>query len=310
MERKILVAVDGSSYSNNTLRYLGQLFGPVGEMKLHLFSVVSCASQPPGQEWLSELELLNTLPMATQKKLRLARYYLQAAIAKLAKLGIAVERVTTEVRLARSTVADDILHEGRQGLYDAIVIGRRGLSKIGELLLGSVSASLFEKAHDVPLWIIDGQVDSRKLLVPIDGSFCSLVAVDHLAHILAGSKHCQITLFHSTAMLSTVRILEPQELYARWGRAWGEEHLSRPDALFHVPKQILVESGIPEANIGWLHSAKGIEAARQILRQALIDDYGTIVIGRRGEEIRKGLFRGVSDRVVLMGDGVAVWVVG
>lgn len=310
MERKILVAVDGSSYSNNTLRYLGRLFAPIGEMKLHLFSVVSCARLPPGKEWLGELELMNILPPEARKRLSSAKTYMHTAIAKLEKLGVAPERITTEVRLARSSISDDILHEGRQGMYDAVVIGRRGLSKLGEMVMGSVSASLFEKAHDVPLWIIDGKVDSNKFLVPIDGSFCSLMAVDHLSHILAGTSQCRITLFHSTAMLSTVRTLEPQELYDRFGRAWCEEHLGRPDSLFHAPKQVLVESGIPEANIDWLHSAKGIEAARQILRQAMIDDYGTIVIGRRGEDVKKGMFRGVSDRVVLMGEEVAIWIVG
>jgi len=310
MERRILVAVDGSSYSNNTLHYLGRLFGPIAEMKLHLFSVVSCASLPPGREWLGEQELLNSLPAEAQKRLHSARSYMLTAIAKLTKLGVGAERITSEVRLARSTVSDDILHEGRQGAYDAIVIGRRGLTKLGEMMLGSVSASLFEKAHNVPLWIVDGKVDSHKFLVPVDGSFCSLLAVDHLAHILAGASHCQITLFHSTAMLATVRTIDPQELYDHWGRAWCDEHLGRPDSLYHAPKQVLMEGGIPEENIGWLHSSKGIEAARQILRQAMIDDYGTIVIGRRGEDVNKGFFRGVSDRVVLMGEEVAVWIVG
>jgi nucleotide-binding universal stress UspA family protein len=310
MERKILVAVDGSSYSNNTLQYLGSLFAPVKEMKLHLFTAIRCSAVPPGKEWLSEQELMNSLPPDAQKNLRTAKTYMRTAIGKLEKLGISTDRVTTEVRLARSTVADDILHDGRKGLYDAIVIGRRGLSKLEEIVMGSISASLFERSHDVPLWIIDGQVDSSKFLVPIDGSFCSMMAVDHLSHILAGSKHCRITLFHSTAMLSTVRILEPQELYARFGREWCEEHLSRPDSLFHAPKQLLMDNGIPEENIQWLHTAKGIEAARQILRQALIDDYGTIVIGRRGEDVNKGFFRGVSDRVVQMGEQVAIWIVG
>jgi len=310
MERKILVAVDGSSYSNNTLHYLGSLFAPIPEMKLHLFSAIRCSTLPPGKEWLSELELLNSLPPSAQKNLRSARTYMKTAIGKLERLGVSSERITTEVRLARSTVADDILHEGRQGLYDAIVIGRRGLTKLEEIVMGSISAALFERSHDVPLWIIDGKVDSRKFLVPIDGSFSSMMAVDHLSHIVAGCQHCRITLFHSTAMLSTVRSLDPQELYDRFGREWCDEHLSRPDSLFHAPKQLLLESGIPEENIQWLHTSKGIEAARQILRQALIDDYGTIVIGRRGEEAKKGFFRGVSDRVVLMGEQVAIWIVG
>ena len=54
----------------------------------------------------------------------------------------------------------------------------------------------------------------------------------------------------------------------------------------------------------------GIDPSRQILRQALIDDFGTIVMGRRGEEVSKGLFRGVSDRVLLMAEEVAIWIIG
>lgn len=310
MEKKILVAVDGSSYSNNTLQYLGSLFGPVEDMKIHLFSVVRCPTLPPGKEWMGEMELINSLPPSAQRSLRSAKTYMKTALGKLERSGIAADRITSEVRLARSTVADDILHEGRKGLYDSIVIGRRGLTKLEEIVMGSISASLFERSHDVPLWIIDGKVDSTKFLVPIDGSFRSMMAVDHLAHILAGSSHCHITLFHSTAMLSSVRSLDPQELYDRFGREWCEEHLSRPDSLFHAPRQLLLEGGIPADNIQWLHTSKGIEAARQILRQALIDDYGTIVIGRRGGDAKKGIFRGVSDRVVLMAEQVAIWIVG
>jgi len=310
MEKKILVAVDGSIYSNNTLNYLGSLFAPVEEMKLHLFSAISCSGLPPGKEWMDEMELMNILPPESQKRLRSARSYMKNAVSKLERSGINSARITTEVRLARSTISDDILHEGRQGLYDAIVIGRRGLSKLEELVMGSISASVFEKCHDVPLWIIDGKVDSRKFLVPIDGSFSSMMAVDHLSHILQNNHECHITLFHSSAMFSYVCNIVPENFYDQWGREWCEEHMSRPDSLFHAPKQILLDKGFHEEKIQWLHTSKGIEASRQILRQALIDDYGTIVIGRRGEEAKKGIFRGVSDRVVLMGDQVAIWIVG
>ncbi len=310
MEKKILVAVDGSIYSSNTIQYLGSLFGPMDEVKFHLLSIVSCSTLPSGKEWMDELELINTLPPDAQKRLRSAKTYMKAASDKLNKFGIGEKRVTTEVRLGRQSTSMDILNEARKGLYDSLVIGRRGITKLEELVMGSISEEILKKSHDVPIWLIDGQVDSQKFIVPIDGSFCSMMAVDHLAHILEGSSHCDITLFHSTAMLSTVRDLDPQELYEHWGREWCEEHFSRPDSLFHAPKQLLVESGIPESNIHWLHSSKGIEAGRQILRQALIDDFGTIVIGRRGADVNKGIFRGVSDRIVLMGEQVAIWLIG
>lgn len=310
MEKRILVAVDGSTYSNNTIHYLGSLFGKQAEVKLHLLWIISCSNLPPGKEWMDELELMNCLPPEALKRLRSAKTYMRTATDKFARLGVGPDRITTEIKLARHSVSHDILNEARQGLFDALVIGRRGITKLEELVMGSVSEEIFKNCHDVPIWIIDGKIDSRKFLVPIDGSIYAMLAVDHLAHILKDSDHCQITLFHSSAMLSSVRSTDPLDFYSHWGRAWCDEHLGRPDSLFHAPKQLLLESGIPEDNIHWLHTSKGIEASRQILRQALIDDYGTIVIGRRGEAAKKGVFRGVSDRVVLMGDQVAIWIVG
>jgi nucleotide-binding universal stress UspA family protein len=310
MDKKILVAVDGSTYSNNAVHYLGSLFGPQPEVKIHLLSMISCTSLPPGREWMDQLELMNCLSPAAQKKMRTAKTYMKSATAKFERLGVSPERITTEVRLARQSIGMDIINEARQGLFDALVIGRRGITKLEELVMGSISEVILKKCHDVPIWIIDGKVDSHKFLVPIDGSFCSMMAVDHLAHILQDNKHCNITLFHSSAMLSSACSILPRDFYEQWGRDWCEEHLSRPDSLFHAPKQLLIEGGIPADNINWLHSSKGIEASRQILRQALIDDYGTIVIGRRGKDIKKGIFKGVSDRVVLMGDQVAIWIVG
>jgi nucleotide-binding universal stress UspA family protein len=310
MEKRILVAVDGSTYSNNTIHYLGRLFAAQAEVRIHLLSIVPCANLPPGQEWMDQLELMNCLSREDRKRLRAAKSYLQTATAKFAGLGIGPERIATEVKLVRQSVSADIISEARAGLFDALVIGRRGITKLEELVLGSVSEAILKKCHDVPIWIIDGWVDSRKFLAPIDGSYGSMMAIDHLAHILQGNKECRITLFHSSAMLASVASIDPKDFYAQWGRTWCEEHLSRPDSLFHAPKQLLLEAGIPEENIQWLHTSKGIEASRQIIRQALIDDYGTIVIGRRGEEVNKGIFRGVSDRVILMGEQVAIWIIG
>ena len=310
MEKKILVAVDGSTYSNNTIHYLGTLFGQHPEVEIHLLSIISCSSLPPGKEWMDELELMNCLPPDALKRLRSAKTYMKTATTKLERFGISREKITSEVKLAKFSVSNDIITEARTGLFDALVIGRRGITKLEELVMGSISEEILKKCHDLPIWIIDGHVDSHKFLVPIDGSFCSMMAVDHLAYILQDSSHSQITLFHSSAMLSSACRIIPHHFYDQWGREWCEEHMSRPDSLFHAPKQLLIEKGIPADKIQWLHTSKGIEASRQILRQALIDDYGTIVIGRRGKDVKKGIFRGVSDRVVLMGERVAIWIVG
>ena len=50
--------------------------------------------------------------------------------------------------------------------------------------------------------------------------------------------------------------------------------------------------------------------SRQIVRQALIDDFGTIVMGRRGIEMKKGVFGSVTEKVVAMSVNTAIWILG
>ena len=311
MLKKILIAVDGSPYSTHSLRYLGQLFHHLPEIHFHLLSVVPAGSAgSAARDWLTEAELLNTVSPATRNRLVAQKKYMLQAMGTLRQLGIAEEQVHTSVRLSQRSVADDIIHEARQGKYDALLIGRRGIGKLEEMIMGSVSATILEKCHDDPLWIIDGQVNSCKFLVPVDGTCHSLKAIDHLAFILGGNPCAEVTLFYSKALLGSQPTIEPRDFYAVWGETWCEAHLRREDSLFHAPKQLLIDSGFPEERIFRLETSMGFDPSRQILRQALIDDFGTIVMGRRGEAVSKGIFRGVSDRVLLMAEEVAIWIIG
>jgi nucleotide-binding universal stress UspA family protein len=311
VERKILVAVDGSHHSHNILRYLGQLFSMVEHVSFHLLCIVPSTGLPEaGKEWMDELDLLATMSSEGRRRYHAAKRYMGEAILQLARRGIDPEQVTTAVQLARISVAEDILHEARKGVYDALLIGRRGLGKLEKVFMGSVSSSVLDKSHDVPVWMIDGVVDSAKILVPVDGSVPSLRAVDHLAFILRANPHAEVTLFHSSAMLAGSGIADIHDFKEQWGEEWCELHLSRPDSLFHAPEQILRENGFPEERLHRIHTHKGLYPSRQILRQALVDNFGTVVIGRRGAHVSKGLRKGVSDQVIAMAEGLAIWIVG
>lgn len=308
--RKLLVALDGSRHSHNALHYLAGLFAGQEYVRFHLLSLVAGVALPAGGEWLSEEERLNMLGSEAQKRLRTHRGYLRSAEEYLIKQGVGPERISKEVLICRATLAADIAHEARKGLYDAMVLGRRGMTKLEEVLLGGVSVKLLEQCHDVPQWIIDGEVDSHRFLVPVDGSPYSLMAVDHLAFMLGNHPDAEITLFHSTAILAEQPQFKAEDFHRQWDPDWCHLHLHQSTDLFQAPRQLLLDAGFPPHRIKEEETSKGFEPSRQILRQAMIDDYGTIVLGRRGAQIKKGVFRGVSDRVLLMAQHVAVWVIG
>jgi hypothetical protein len=91
---------------------------------------------------------------------------------------------------------------------------------------------------------------------------------------------------------------------------WCELHLSRPDSHFHGPEQLLLDSGFPASRIHRLETRKGIYPSRQIVREAMIDNFGTIVMGRRGQDIKKGWAGSVSGQVIAMAQDTAIWIVG
>jgi nucleotide-binding universal stress UspA family protein len=310
MEKKLLIAVDGSIYSANTLHYLERLFANLDDIRFHLISVIPCNPSEAAKEWFDELELLNMLTKEEQKRYAAANRYLNKAVAQLERNGISPEHVTSELKLSTTSPAAEVLNIAREGFFDALIIGRRGVSKLEELILGSVSTTLLHKCHDVPIWIIDGQVDSRKFLVPVDGSHFTLQALDHLCFILEGNPYAEITLFHSTAMFAQKQDLKTGYCNRFLKNEWCEGHKNDADLHFHAPLQMLKNIGFPSDHIHQLETKKGMYASRQIVRQALIDDFGTIIMGRRDKEIVKGVFGSVTEKVLAMGVDTAIWIVG
>lgn len=311
MERKILAAVDGSVFSFNALRYLGQLFTDLDDIVVHLLYVVPSPPLPIGSEWIEEKDRLLSLTPESRARYASAKRFMEEAVLQLGRRGISPQQVNCRVQLSRAGVAADIIYEAKKGLYDALLIGRRGVGTIEEMIGGSVSSTAARQCYELPIWIIDGKVNARKFLLPVDTSLNSLKAADHLGFILQGNPYAEICLLHLSSVLMGGNT-EPDwpELHEQWGGDWCNEHLKRPDSVFHGPEQLLLERGISAERVYRRHRGHFFSPHRPILQQSAVDDYGTIVIGRRSKSKKKGLFSGVSDKVLHLASHVAVWIVG
>ena len=104
-----------------------------------------------------------------------------------------IERVAQQRIIGRSKA---ILEYARKGIYDAIVVGRGGLSRIQKTFMGSTSADLLESADVIPVWMVDGNVTSKRILVAVDGSESSYRAIDHAGFILSENPEIKFSLFH------------------------------------------------------------------------------------------------------------------
>ncbi|MBU0682576.1 MAG: universal stress protein [Proteobacteria bacterium] len=309
MEKKILAAVDGSFCSLNEVHYLGQMFAGAKDVYLHLVCIVPTTQPSVGAEWLDEEARQSTMSPSTKKQFLAAKDHLKHAARHLLRHGFAKEQVTTSVELSKVGVAADLVNLARSGCYDALLVGRRGIGRLQALFVGSVTKSILEKCWDIPIWVVDGHVDSRKILVPVDGSNHVLKAVDHLGHIFQDIPGVEITLFHSTALFSKRSAVQLEKCELSFGAEWCQGNLLRDDYIFHAPEQLLRENGFDMSNVHRLEVSRGLEPARDIALQAWHKDFGTIVMGRRDPDERKGVLGGVSDRLLANTSDIAIWLI-
>lgn len=310
MERKILVAVDGSIFSFNALRYLGQLFTDLDDISVHLLYVLPNPPLPIGSEWVEENDRMLSLSPAMRARYAGAKRFMEEACLQLGRRGIAPQQISCNVQLSRAGVAADIVYEAKKGIYDALLIGRRGVGAIEEMIGGSVSSSATQHCNELPIWVVDGKVNARKFLLPVDTSFNSLKAADHLGFILQGNPYAEIFMLHLSALVGGNTEPDWHELESLWGKDWCFEHLSRPDSVFHAPEQMLLERGINKDQIFRRHGGHCFAPHKPIFREAVLQDCGTIVIGRRSQCKTKSFFHGVSDKVLDIASQIAIWVVG
>lgn len=142
--KKVLIATDASENSLRAAHILGDMAGKDPEMHVTVLHVV------PLPEILNPAAAAGaplTLPVKVDDYLH--ERVDEVLASTVAALGLPPERIhRTHVVGAPG---DAILSEVKQGGYDLVVMGRRGLSPLKELFLGSVSQTVL---HGTPCPIL------------------------------------------------------------------------------------------------------------------------------------------------------------
>lgn len=308
MEKTVLVAIDGSVSSSKSLDYLAKLFGSDSTLTVHLLSVVSPAGGG-GKDWMFDVDPHRSPSAGSEKEAQLARRHLKEAEERLVRNGIARERIVSRVKVA-SGVSAAIREEAKSGNHDSVLIGRRGLGAMGTMFFGSTSGDLIEKCHSIPLWIVDGDVNTSRFLLAVHSHPASLMAADHLAFILKDHPSAEICLYHSNSVFGKQRPAAPEEFHAQWGKAWCDQYLDLENFLYFAHAQLLTDNGIPRRSITQLPMQMHLDVGTDLLRQAKQYNCGTIVVGRRQRGGSKGQIKGVSDRTLNQAQNIAVWLAG
>lgn len=311
MQRKVLIAVDGSVESLMACRYIGQTMAGDPEFEADLVHIIPALPPILVQESRTSGQALIRMKQAMAKGRNRAEAVLGRAEEELTRAGMAERRIGRVVTESKGDVAQTLVREAENGLYDALVSGRRGLGRVQEMFLGSVSQKVIQKSRAVPIWLVDGETLGHRILVALDGSEGSFKAVDHVGFMLAHYPDKEIILFHSDTELAKYCRLDVDDDLADF----ESELLKKAEdqclkTFFARAVKILTEAGVDPGRIEIVFRAKRLDASRAILAEAKERGCGAIVIGKSAAGRAKELFIGsVTSRVVQGGSDRAVWVV-
>jgi len=306
----LLIPLADNHASYHSLAYCALLFS---EQQNCTFQLLHCSSQSPSSLLPEPSEPRDSLfphCSSLQEQEVVVHPILEKGLKILEEYGVQAANISTSHVSSARQIAQTIIHQADHHLSDCIVVSRRGVGYLAEIILGSVSATLCRSSHNTPLWLIDGEVKSKDVLVAVDGSLQTLRAVDHLAFMLQNRTDISIYLYHCSLFLAPPPFCRIELFYGEWDREWCKRHLSGDGCLFNGPRQLLRDAGIPPERIITLPETRQLEESTSIISQARSHGCGTILLGRRTPEARKGFFRGVSNRTIRQTQDMAVWVIG
>jgi len=230
---------------------------------------------------------------ARKKKINQA---MDAAAQILAKAGFPEDAVHIRVHIKNQSIVQDIVEESHQG-YDALVIGRHGHSRLKDFLMDTLPMKLLGKVKNIPLIVVGNTPDHKKILVAFDGTREIIRAVKCVSSLIS-TRDCRLLLCHSQHEKSMFNEEEEDPLD------------QAPAGMFDMPMSYFLEAGFSSDQVSFEIISGGKNPTHGILDKARYENYGTIVVGRRGLTPLKGLMFGrVGNRIFRKAENHVVWIV-
>jgi nucleotide-binding universal stress UspA family protein len=149
--------------------------------------------------------------------------------------------------------------------------------------------------------------DWKRMIIAIDDSQRSINAIEYVGSIAGHLADIHLCLLHIYP--------EPPPDYSRSGATlddYKSEQEERAKMLFAQAKKILQQHGVaPHAISSRCQMAGGLSISAAILELQTEENYGTIVVGKRGiSKAEEFLFGSISNALIHNGRDIAVWVIG
>lgn len=311
MERehnKILVAVDGSEKTQALVSYLSGVIS-AQETELVLFHVMG---KVPDSFWDWEKDPLTPRHLDHLKRWetereKQVRDLMRNIRQQFANIGMPEYSVMISIQKVKEGIARDLLLEAQRG-YDAVLVGRGGLSGPGEQMLGSVAAKLAAKLAPANLWLVGDKPRHGAIMIAMDSSASALRAVKHVGQMINPSNH-SIMLVHVVRGISVSATGRERAFPEEYRQRLIEEAENQIRPAFEKAIQILTSAGIRQEKISTRVISGVSSRAGAIFNEAVREGYGTIVIGRKGlSDIEDFDMGRVTGKLLQLAGSMALWI--
>jgi len=315
IQRKFLVLVDGSERTIKTVNYVKD-FMPVDEntriVLFHVFSGIPKEYRELENDptCLTAAQQLRNREMEEKSGIRA---YLERAKKILITGGCSEQSIEIKFHCLEKGVARDIIDEARKG-YTAVVLRRRGMGALKNIILGSVAVKLLQALTFIPIIIVGQAPPVKKMLLAVDASPSSMKAVEFVASLLGGHGY-EVCIFHAIPGLGAVHfglseLGKPELPDVDMSDTCIEAFKLKVVRLFQDVKDMLMAAGFESEKITEKIISGVGSRSDAIVKEAEGGGYGTIVVGRRGLSKVEAFFMGrVGHEVVYGGKIFTVWVV-
>ncbi len=297
--RKILVLLDGSERSRQTLAYLVKLpffhdrevvlYQVYNEMPqfcrdLDIPFHASALSRPFSDWGTNEIDRLHA--------------FMEQARTDLIGAGFHPERVRVFLQKEKQGEPQDILREAKRD-YDAVVLQRRGRGRVKGIVVGSVAGKVLAGLSRTPVILAGKSPPTPKVLLAVDGSLASFQAARFVCE-LAGEAGCSVFLLH--VIRSHKLSIMPSEML--------DGHKKRMRQTFAKLTALFINAGIQPDNISEEIIAGTPSRANTIVQEAVSRGMSTVALGRRGLSRQQDESMGqVCQKVIYSGRELSLWIV-
>ena len=315
--QKFLMAVDGSNRCNDVIASLAKILKDVPDCNVLLYHCVQSLSGSHYYRALSELPQQYEISAEAEK--RMGGEILEQSRNILLENGFSQAKIELQLKLNSGDPAMDIVAEAKKKDIGAIVLGRRGLSRVATILVGSVSRKVAEYSGSTPVWVVDATLhQSQKVLIAVQGMPGGRMLNRHAAENIAHLPYSEYTFIHLMPPMPPYlwddgHILNPEERSTRQSQIdqWQAGYKKQFQEVMEEGKDALVQRGINPDKVKMRVEPTKVGIARDLLAEIAREQYQMVIIGKKSLQKKTPFLLGsFANKLLHNARGVILCLVG